>query len=359
MELLIREWDGEAVIIRCDRPTGAWIFIAIHSTKLGPATGGTRMKHYPNQEEALGDALRLATGMTYKFAVPGIERGGGKAVISIPKDLEPDSRSELLRRYGRLVHQLNGFFYTGPDVGTSPADMDIIAETGVPYIFCRTPAAGGAGSSGPVTALGVFTGIQVACEHVYGEASLKRRKVLVQGVGSVGETLIEQLRNAGADVIFSEMDDEIIQRFRDELGLQFIPVEDVYLTECDVFAPCALGDVLNENTIPQLKCRVVAGGANNQLANPEDAERLRARGIIYAPDYVVNVGGAMAIPGIETLGWSQAEAEDKLVESVRYALQRIFEIAEAEGITTDEASRRIAEEHLSEGTYADWGQVCS
>jgi leucine dehydrogenase len=348
MESLLREWDGETVIVRYDRLAGAWIFIAIHSTHLGPATGGTRMKVYPDQEAALGDALRLATGMTYKFAVPGIGRGGGKAVISIPGQMEPDSRRDLLRRYGRLVHQLGGLFYTGPDVGTSSADMDIIAETGAPYIFCRTPAVGGAGSSGPITALGVFTGIQVACEHVFGEASLKHRKVFVQGVGSVGAILIEHLRNAGAEVLFSEVDGMTIQRYRDELGLQFLPVEEIYKTQCDVFAPCALGGVLNENTIPQLKCRVVAGGANNQLAQPEDAERLRTRGIIYAPDYVVNVGGAMAIPGIENLGWSQAEAEEKVVKSVRYALQRIFEMAEAERITTDEAAHRIAEEHLSE-----------
>lgn len=347
MESLLREWDGETVIVRYDRPTGAWIFIAIHSSQLGPATGGTRMKHYPDQEAALGDALRLAKGMTYKFAVPGIGRGGGKAVISIPKNLKPDSRPDLLRRYGRLVQQLGGLFYTGPDVGTSATDMDIIADTGAPYVFCRTPEAGGVGSPGPFTALGVFIGIRVACEHVFGEESLKSRKVLVQGVGSVGRNLIDNLRNAGAEVLFSDVDDKIIQHFRDELGSQFIHAEEVYKTECDVFAPCALGGVLNENTIPQLKCRAIAGGANNQLANPEDAERLRARDIIYAPDYVINVGGAMGVTGIEILGWSRAEAEENVVESVRRALQRIFEMAEEEGITTDESARRIAEEHLS------------
>lgn len=348
MESLLQEWDGETVIVRYDRPAGAWIFIAIHSTHLGPATGGTRMKSYPDQEAALGDALRLAAGMTYKFAVPGIRRGGGKAVISIPRDLEPGSRRDLLMRYGKLVRQLGGLFYTGTDVGTSSNDMDIIAETGAPYIFCRTPEAGGAGSSGPITALGVFTGIQTACEHVFGEASLRSRKVLVQGVGSVGGMLIEHLRKAGAEVLFSEVDEISIQRLRNEPGLQFVPVEEIYTTECDVFAPCALGGVLNENTIPRLKCRVVAGAANNQLAQPQDAERLRGRGIIYAPDYVVNVGGAMAIPGIETLGWPQAEAEEKVVKSVRYALQRIFEMAESENITTDDAAHRLAEAHLSE-----------
>ncbi len=347
MEALLEEWDGETVIFHHDRPTDAWILIAIHSSHLGPATGGTRMKPYACLEAALADALRLASGMTYKFAVPGIERGGGKAVISIPEDLEPDSRPALLRRYGALVHQLGGLFYTGPDLGTSPADMDIIAETGAPYVFSRTREAGGPGSPGPFTALGVLTGIQVACERVFGELSLRPRKILVQGAGNVGRTLIEHLRRAEAEVMFSEVDDELIRYFMDELGLQFIPAEEVYATECDVFAPCALGGVLNESTISRLKCRIVAGGANNQLALPEDAERLRARAITYAPDYVINVGGAMAILGIELLGWSQGEAEEKVIGAVRRTLQRIFEMAEAENITTDKAARRIADEHMS------------
>ncbi len=349
MESLLREWDGETVIVRYDRPTGAWIFIAIHSTRLGLATGGTRMKSYPDMQAALQDALRLAAGMTYKFAVPGLPWGGGKAVIAIPPDFAPQSRPALLRRYGALVHQLGGLFSTGPDVGTSSADMDIIAETGAPYVFARTPAAGGAGSSGPFTALGVFAGIQVACEHLFGAASLKGRRVLVQGTGSVGGPLIEHLRAAGAEVVFSEVDEGAIRRFRDELGLEVVPAEAVYITECDIFAPCALGSVLNANTIPQLRCQAVAGGANNQLAGLEDAERLRVRGILYAPDYVVNVGGAMAILGLETQGWTQERAEKEVAESVRRALQQIFELAATEGITTEAAARHIAEERLSAG----------
>jgi leucine dehydrogenase len=347
MESLLREWDGETVIVRYDRPTGAWIFIAVHSTRLGPAAGGTRMKSYPDVQAALQDALRLAEGMTYKFATPGMPWGGGKAVIAIPPHFDSQSRPALLRRYGALVHQLGGLFSTGPDVGTSSADMDMIAETGAPYIFARTPGAGGAGSSGPFTALGVLAGIQVACEHLFGEASLKGRRVLVQGTGSVGGPLIEHLRAAGAEVVFSEVDEGAIRRFRDELGLEFVPAEAVYTTACDIFAPCALGSVLNANTIPQLKCRAVAGGANNQLASPKDAESLRAGGILYAPDYVVNVGGAMAILGLETLGWTQDRAEKEVTESVRRALRQIFELAATEDITTEAAARRIAEERLS------------
>jgi len=347
MESLLREWDGETVIVRYDRPTGAWTFIAIHSTRLGPASGGTRMRSYPDVQAALQDALRLAAGMSYKFATSGIPYGGGKAVIALPPDFDPQSRPALLRRHGALLHQLGGLFYTGPDVGTSSADMDIIAETGAPYVFARTPAAGGAGSSGPFTALGVFTGLQVACEFRFGDGSLKGKRVLVQGTGSVGGRLIEHLRAAGAEVLFSEVDPGAIRRFRDELGLPFVPPEAAASTECDVFAPCALGGALNAETIPQLACHVVAGGANNQLASPEDAERLRARGILYAPDYVINVGGAMAILGLETSGWTREQAEREVVESIRRALRHVFEVADREGITTDAAARQIAEERLS------------
>lgn len=349
MESLLRDWDGETVIIRYDQPTGTWVFIAIYSTHLGPALGGTRMKSYPEPQAALQDALQLAEGMTYKFAVPGMPWGGGKAVLAIPENLDSSARPALLRRHGALVHQLGGLYYTAPDVGTSAADMDVVAETGEPYVFGRTPDAGGAGPSGPTTAVGVLSGIQVACEHVFGEASLKDRRVLVQGAGSVGGTLIELLREAGANVLFSDVDEDAIGRFRDEQGVEFVPGEAVYSTECDVFAPCALGGVLDANTIPQLKCRVVAGGANNQLAEPGDAERLRARQILYAPDYVVNVGGAMAGVGQESMGWTREHAEKEVSGSVRRTLRHVFEFAARKDITTEAAARLIAKERLSTG----------
>ena len=346
MESLLREWDGESVIIQFDRPTGAWIIIAIHSTRLGPAAGGTRMKPYPDFQEALRDALRLAASMTYKFALADLPYGGGKAVIALPPDFDPGERSDLLRRYGVLIHQLGGLYQTGPDVGTSPHDMDIIAEAGAPYVFCRTPANGGAGDSGGATALGVFNGIQAVCEHLFGGGSLKGKRVLVQGAGSVGRPLIDLLREAGAEVLFNDVDQAAIRHFRDERGLQFVPAKAVYDTPCDIFAPCALGGILNRNTIPRLKCLGVAGAANNQLAEPADADRLRERRILYAPDYVINIGGAMAITGIEAMGWSREKADER-VRSVRQTLHHIFEMAEAEGITTDAAARRIAESRLS------------
>lgn len=347
IESLLRKWDGETVVVRYDRPTGAWIFIAVHSSLLGPATGGTRMKPYPGIEDALRDALKLARGMTYKFAVPSIPYGGGKAVIDVPPSLDPESRRGLLRRYGDLIHKLKGLFYTGPDVGTSSADMDVIAETGAPYIFSRSPSAGGGGSPGPYTALGVFSGIQVACEKLFGSAALGGRRVLVQGAGSVGGALIEYLLKAGAEVMFSELDESASRHFRDESGLKLVSDEAVYSTDCDIFAPCALGGIISADSISRLKCKAIVGAANNQLTDPEDANRLQAKGILYAPDYVVNIGGAMAILGIETKGWSPDQAGDEISKSVRKALLEVFELAKKEGITTDSAAKRIAEKNLS------------
>jgi leucine dehydrogenase len=346
LESLIRQWDGESVVVRQDRETGAWIFIAVHSSLLGPATGGTRMRCYPRVADALEDALHLAAAMTYKYAVVGFPRGGGKAVICLPEGFDPAARPGLLRRYGSFLRQLGGLFSTGPDVGTSPADMDVIGETGAPYVFARTPARGGAGGSGPATALGVFVALQAAAERALGSPSLAGRRVLVQGAGSVGGALIERLVAAGAEVVWSDVDPAALERFRDGLGLPFVSPESVYDTPCDLFSPCALGGVLNEATIPRLRCRAVAGAANNQLATSEDAERLRARGILYAPDFVVSLGGSVAITGIEAMGWSRERAEEE-VGRIGDTLRKVFARAEAEGITTDEAARRIARDRLA------------
>ncbi len=346
MESLMQQWQGETVIIQHDKPTGVWIFIAVYSTLLGPAAGGTRMKRYPDVREALRDAMRLAKGMAYKYAVPGMPWGGGKAVMALPDDFDPALRPGLLRRYGKLVHQLGGLFYTGPDMGTCSPDMDVIAETGAPYIFACTPEAGGSGSSGPYTALGVFTGILAACEHAFGDVSLHGRRVLVQGTGSVGGPLIEHLRGAGAEVLFSDVDEAAVRYYRDDVGLTFVSSEEMYGTECDIFSPCAVGGILNKNTVPELRCKAVVGGANNQLEEVDDAERLRRREILYAPDFVVNVGGAMAILGMETLGWERDHAESQVSANVRQALQRVFEVADEKDISTEAAAELIADERL-------------
>ena len=346
MEKLLKQWRGEEVIIRRDEIAAAWIIVAIHSTVLGPGSGGTRLKPYPDMRAALEDAMRLSEGMTLKYAVAGFPRGGAKAVIAVPGDLTAGRRKGLLKRYGSLVRQLGGLFYTGPDVGTSPVDMNTIAETGAPYIFCRTPECGGAGDSGPATALGVFSGIQAVCARLFGDEALEGRSILVQGVGSVGGRLIDLLLAHNARVLFSDVSPPAIRRFRSEPRVSYVDPDAVYDTPCDVFSPCAFGGILNETTIGRLECRAVVGGANNQLAEAADAERLKRRGILYAPDFAVNIGGAMAVIGMEAMGWSRSDADSKVVR-VKETLSRVFELSETRNITTDEAARRIAADRLA------------
>lgn len=346
METLIRSWDGESVITRYDREAGAWVFIAIHSTRLGPATGGTRIRSYPEPRGALEDAIRLSEAMTLKYAVADFPRGGGKCVIDLPAEFDWAGRRSLLLRYGTLVKSLHGTFETGPDVGSSPADMDVIAETGAPHVFCRTPEKGGAGDSAPATALGLFHAIGAVCDKLFGAGStVAGRKVLVQGVGSVGSRLIDLLANAGADVLISELNPGAVDLLHDKGHLTIVPPEAVYDTECDIFAPCALGGVLTAETIPRLRCRAVAGTANNQLGEQEDAERLRRRGILYAPDYVVSLGGAMAITGMESMGWTWEEAEARLT-GIADTVRRVIELSESERTDTESAARRIAAANL-------------
>jgi len=346
METLLKQWDGEEIVLRHDRPSGAWIIIAIHSSRLGPPSGGTRMKQYPDLASAVTDAMNLSQGMTFKFAVAGMARGGGKAVINLPANFDPAQRPHLLRRYGALVKQLGGFYETGPDVGTAPEDMDLIAETGSPHVYGRTPANGGSGSTGYPTAIGIFSAIEAACQHLYHSPSLTGKRVLVQGTGSVGGSLIGLLQEAGAEILFTDVAETAVRHYRDELGLTYIPPEAVYDTPCDIFSPCALGGILNERTIPRLQCWAVVGGANNQLAEPADAGRLYQRGILYAPDYAVNIGGAMAVLNIESEGLSPAQAYEK-VRGVKETLLQIFQTAATENVSPDVAAQRLAKARLA------------
>lgn len=349
LEELLQRWEGEEVILRHDLATNAWIVVAIHSTRLGPAAGGARMKTYPSLEDAAEDALRLAEAMTAKFAISDLPRGGGKAVLAVPPGLRDADRAGLLRRYGTLVAQLGGLYQTGPDVGTSAEDMDVIAETGGMHVFGRTPARGGSGDSGPATAVGVLVAMKVACERLFGAGALGGRRVVVQGAGSVGLPLLRLLVEEGAIVTFADTTPLARDLAHAELGIPYLDPETVYDRECDVFSPCALGSVLDERTIPRLRCRAVVGSANNQLATDADADRLRARGILYAPDYVVNCGGAMALLGREALGWSHAEADARIAATVRATLTQVFDIADREGVTTVAAARRVAEARIERG----------
>jgi leucine dehydrogenase len=339
-EELLRQWDGEEVVVRHDRETGTWMLVCIHSTTLGPAMGGTRMKEYAGPAEALEDGLRLAAGMTRKLAIAGLPCGGGKAVLAVPAALEGEERRRLLERYGDLIDALGGTYVTGPDVNTGEADMDAIGSR-TPYVFCRSAANGGSGDPSIHTALGTFHGIRAALRHAVGSDDLTGRTVLVQGTGAVGGKLARLLLDAGAVVLVSDVDEDRARA----TGAALVPTDEAVELDCDVYAPCALGATLNEHSIPRLRCRVVAGAANNQLATPEDAERLRTAGILYAPDFVINAGGALHGIGLEQLGWDDAEL-DRRVEAIGDTLTRVFEMAEAEGITPDEAAERLAAEAL-------------
>lgn len=287
-------WDGEGVIVRHDEPTDAWIFIALHDSTLGRPTGGTRMKVYPTLTDGLIDAQRLAEGMTYKWAGVEFPCGGGKAVIAIPRPLTDDEKSGLFRRYGQFLESLRGAYATGADLGTGPQAMVVIAQhtqwvvgTAKNDEISRDP--------GPFTARGVFLGIERTIESLYGDTDLSGRSILVEGLGGVGEPLTRSLAAAGADLILADLDHGKAEAMAAEVGGRAVALAEVITTPCDIYAPCAIGATLNAETIPKLAAKAVAGSANNQLAEPEDAARLHERGILYAPDYIINAGGAMAI----------------------------------------------------------------
>lgn len=351
MDELIKAWDGETVITRHDSDTGTWMFIAIHSTALGIATGGTRFKSYPNPLEALHDAMRLAEGMTYKWAGIGFPRGGGKCVLGSSKEILGDEREEVLSRYGAWLADLKGVFETGPDLGTTPSDMDLIRQH-YSGIFGCTKEAGGQGDPGPYTALGVFSGIQASCEYVFGTRDLNDRSVAVQGVGSVGEPLIRYLLEAGCDVRFTDVNSDRIDKIRSQFNLEYIDPQTVNAEPCDVFAPCATGGVLNDETIFKLKCSIVAGGANNQLERPEDADSLKDRGILYAPDFIINAGGALYLVSIESMGWTEHEARQEIL-MFGDTLTQIYATADELGINTGAAAEQLARDRIQAAGHTE------
>ncbi len=345
MSELIRNWDGELVVSHFDRSTGSWIFIGIHSSTLGPAAGGTRMMHYGSHTDALRDCLKLSRGMTMKFALANFPRGGGKAVIATPENLSAKARGELLLRYGKLIKQLGGLYYTGPDVGTSSEDMDQIAQAAGGYVHCRTVQNGGAGNSSELTAWGVYHAIRATLAHLDGAADLERRTVAIQGLGSVGKKLAELLLKEGARLVVSEINPEAREFFAADARVKFVEPAAIGSAKCDVFSPCALGGILNRKSIPKLRCRAVVGAANNQLAASEVGLWLHEKGILYAPDFAANVGGAMGITGIEALGWSTQRAADE-VAKIGETIGRIYRAAAEQNQPTSAAAEKMAAENL-------------
>ena len=346
-EDLLRTWDGEEVCLRYDEPSGAWMFVCVHSTALGPGMGGTRMKVYPAPHDALRDGLRLAQAMTLKQAAANLPFGGGKAVLAVPAIPVPGSeaRRALLLRYADLVEAMGGTYVTAADMNTGPFDLDVIGER-TAHVMGRGPEHGGSGDSGPGTAVGVFHGIRAGVRHVFGDADLNGRTVVIQGVGSVGGRLAGLLRDAGATLILADVDEAQAAGLASELGATTVGVGTEIATPCDVFAPCATGGILDAETIPTLRCRVVAGAANNQLATDEDGERLAAAGILYAPDYVTNAGGVIHLAGYETLGWDDDEMAARLA-GIGVTLATIFAEADRDGISTAAAADRLARRRIA------------
>lgn len=343
-EELLEKWDGETAVVHRDRESAAWMFVCVHSTRLGPAGGGTRMKVYGTPAEALEDAMRLSAAMTRKLAVAGLPFGGGKAVIAVPEIPSGEQRRALFLRYADLVASLGGTFRTSSDMNTGEADMDVIGER-TEHVFGRSVQAGGSGSPAPPTALGVYHGIRASLLHAFGSDDLEGRTVVVQGAGGVGSPLADHLANAGALVMVADIEPERAHAVAARVGGATLTLDQLFETDCDVYAPCAVGGILSLETVPRLRCRIVAGSANNQLAEPEAADHLHARGILYAPDYVINAGGAIAIVGLEQLGWSQSELEAALA-GIGETLREIYERADAQGISTAAAADVLADDRL-------------
>ncbi len=329
----------EQVVICHDKSSGYRGIIAIHDTTLGPALGGCRFWNYATDEDALVDALRLSRGMTYKNAVAGLNLGGGKSVIM--GDNKTLNREMLFRAHGRFVDTLSGRYITAEDVGTSPTDMDFV-QMETDYV---AGLAGQSGDPSPVTAHGVFRAIQASAKYRWGSDDLQTLTIAIQGCGHVGYYLAKELHEAGAQLVVSDIDAAKIKMVVDETGATVVSPEAIYAVKAEIFAPCALGGIINDMTLPQLRCEIVAGGANNQLLEERHGDELEARGMLYAPDYVANAGGVINVYG-ELAGWD-AQRSLRKADEIYATVLGVFEIAKQDGIPTYRAADRLAERRLN------------
>jgi leucine dehydrogenase len=330
-----------------DKATGLRAIIAIHSTALGPACGGTRMYPYATSDAALTDVLRLSRGMSYKSAIADLPLGGGKAVII--GDPSRDKSDARLAAYADAVNSLGGRYITAMDVGMGPKDMPVLARHSKYVAGYDQPGKTG-GDSGPLTALGVFVGLKAAVKHKLGTDTTKGLTVAIQGLGKVGMTLAKQLHAEGAKLIVADVNAESVRRAVDAFGAREASPDGIVTTECDVFSPNALGAILNDETLPKLHAKVVAGAANNQLGRDAHGKMLMERGILYAPDYVINGGGIICVAG-QIYGWDNAEIERRS-RAIADTLLAIFKRADAERQTTNQIADRMAEERMAAGRKA-------
>ena len=333
----------EQILYGHDKVSGLRTIIAIHSTALGPALGGTRFFPYESESAALDDVLRLSKGMSHKAAAAGLDLGGGKAVII--GDPRKDKSERLFRAYGRIVDSLRGRYITAEDVGTTTTDLDMIRRE-TRWALGTSVAQGGAGDPSPVTARGLYAATRAVAQKLWGSTDLAGRRFAVQGVGKVGSAFVRLLVEARADVLVTDAYQPAIEQAVKSFGVKPIAADDIYSTECDIFSPCALGGGLNETTIPELNCEAIVGSANNQLASEKDAERLADRGILYAPDFVVNAGGLINVSE-ELQGYSKTRALHR-VDSIYEATLKILQAAEEHDITPNEAAVKVAEDRIEE-----------
>jgi leucine dehydrogenase len=340
----MRRYNFKKLVLCNDSDSGLRAVIAIHSTALGPATGGTRMWTYVSEEAAIMDALRLARGMTYKYAAAGLDFGGGKAVII--GDPKRDKSEALLRAFGRMINQLGGEYQTGEDVGTTLEDMEIIySETD--HIVTLPVHCGGAGDIAPATALGSVEAMRACAARVWGAPELKGRRVALQGLGAVGWFALGMLLEQGAEIVVCDTDEAKVARALKDHGVQAVSPEEIYDQDVDIFAPYALGGIINPDTIPRLKVKIVAGSANNIFADEErDAAALDGRGIVYAVDYVANSGGTILDTDRFRKGGFQPERAMANVRAIFNRSEAVFEIAEREGISAYLAANHMAEARI-------------
>lgn len=335
----------EQVVFCYDEPTGLKSIIGIHNTTLGPALGGTRMWNYTDEHEALTDVLRLSRGMTFKASISGLNLGGGKAVII--GDAKTLKTEAFLRRFGKFINSLNGKYITAEDVNMKTADMEFIGmET--KYVTGLPESLGGGGDPSPLTAYGTYLGMKAAAKKVYGNDSLSSKKIMVQGVGQVGTHLVEYLMKENAKVFISDISEEKLIMLAKQYGVTVVEQKDVYDADADIYAPCALGATLNDNTIPKLRCSIVAGAANNQLKDEvKHGYMLIDRGITYAPDFLINAGGLINVYN-EYLGNYNRERVFEQTERIYSTCLHILNLAENEKINSQEAAIRVAEKRIEE-----------
>ncbi|MBC8587817.1 Glu/Leu/Phe/Val dehydrogenase [Tissierellaceae bacterium BX21] len=334
----LEKYDYEQLVFCQDRNSGLKAIISIHDTTLGPALGGTRIWDYKSEEDAIVDALRLSKGMTYKNATAGLNLGGGKAVIiGDPTKIKSE---ELFRSFGRYIEGLGGRYITAEDMNTTTQDMALINDE-TDYVVGLE---GKSGNPSPVTAFGVYRGILAAANEVFGSDDLTGKVVAVQGLGSVGYAVCEHLVNAGAKLFVTDIRKESIERAVNNLGVTAVSPDEIYNVECDIFTPCAMGAVINDFTVEQLKCKIVAGSANNQLAEEKHGEILREKGILYVPDFVINSGGVINVYE-ELLGYNKERAM-KRASAIYDAVKKVIEISKRDNVPTFIAAERMAEERI-------------